>query len=121
MPLISLNPATVLADVIPGMPAYDEELFGPVAAIITARDEADAVRIAHDTPYGLGTALFSRGTRRARELAHKHLAAGMVFANDQVRSDASLPFGGIKDSGLGRELASQGLLSFVNVKTLWIT
>jgi succinate-semialdehyde dehydrogenase / glutarate-semialdehyde dehydrogenase len=113
-------PATLLADVRPGMPAYDEELFGPVAALITARDEADALRIANDTPYGLGAAVFSRDTRRARELAHKHLHAGMVFVNAQVRSDSSLPFGGIKDSGLGRELAAQGLLSFVNVKTLWL-
>jgi succinate-semialdehyde dehydrogenase / glutarate-semialdehyde dehydrogenase len=113
-------PATLLADVCPGMPAYDEELFGPVAAIITARDEADALRIANDTPYGLGAALFCRNTRRARELAHKHLEAGMVFVNAQVRSDSSLPFGGVKDSGLGRELATQGLLSFVNVKTLWL-
>jgi len=112
-------PATILTDVRPGMPAYDEELFGPVAAIITAKDEADALRLANDTPYGLGAALFSRNRRRARELARRHLDAGMVFINAQVRSDPSLPFGGIKDSGLGRELSAHGLHAFTNIKTLW--
>ena len=113
-------PATVLTDVRPGMPAYDEELFGPVAAIIPAKDEADALRIANDTAYGLGAALFSRDRRRARALAHRHIDAGMVFINAQVRSDSSLPFGGVKDSGLGRELSAFGIREFVNVKTLWI-
>ncbi len=113
-------PATVLTGVRPGMPAYDEELFGPVAAIISAKDETDALRIANDTAYGLGAALFSRNRRRARALAREHIDAGMVFVNAQVRSDASLPFGGVKDSGLGRELGGFGIREFVNVKTLWI-
>lgn len=112
-------PATILAGVRPGMPAYDEELFGPVAAIIAARDENDALRLANDTPYGLGAALFSRNRRRARELARRHLHAGMVFINAQVRSDPGLPFGGIKDSGFGRELSTHGLHAFTNIKTLW--
>ena len=113
-------PATVLTDVRPGMPAYDEELFGPVAAIIPATDEADALRIANDTAYGLGAALFSRNRRRARSIARQHIDAGMVFINAQVRSDPSLPFGGVKDSGLGRELGAFGIREFVNVKTLWV-
>jgi succinate-semialdehyde dehydrogenase/glutarate-semialdehyde dehydrogenase len=111
-------PPTVLTGVKPGMPAYGEELFGPVAAIIPVRDEAEAVAVANDSPYGLGAAIFSRDRRRARELAHE-LAAGMVFINDFVRSDPSLPFGGVKQSGFGRELGILGLRAFVNVKTLW--
>ena len=101
------------------MPAYDEELFGPVAAIIPVRDEAEAVTVANDTPYGLGAAVFSRNRARAREIA-RQLEAGMVFINDFVRSDPSLPFGGIKQSGFGRELGRPGLRAFVNLKTLWL-
>jgi succinate-semialdehyde dehydrogenase/glutarate-semialdehyde dehydrogenase len=111
-------PPTVLTGVKPGMPAYGEELFGPVAAIIPVRDEAEAVAVANDSPYGLGAAIFSRDRRRARELAHE-LEAGMVFINDFVRSDPSLPFGGVKQSGFGRELGITGLRAFVNVKTIW--
>jgi succinate-semialdehyde dehydrogenase/glutarate-semialdehyde dehydrogenase len=113
-------PATVLAGVGPGMPAYDEELFGPVAAIIAAKDEPDALRIANDTPFGLGAAIFSHNRRRAQTLARQHLDAGMVFINAQVRSDSSLPFGGVKASGLGRELSAFGIREFVNVKTIWV-
>ncbi|HRI82094.1 MAG TPA: aldehyde dehydrogenase family protein, partial [Opitutaceae bacterium] len=112
-------PPTVLTGVKPGMPAYDEELFGPVAAIIPVRDEAEAVTVANDTPYGLGAAVFSRNRARAREIA-RQLEAGMVFINDFVRSDPSLPFGGIKQSGFGRELGRPGLRAFVNLKTLWL-
>lgn len=114
-------PATVLADVRPGMPAYDEELFGPVAALIAAKDEADAIRIANDTPYGLGAALFTRNRRHGAALARERLDAGMVFVNDFVRSDLTLPFGGIKQSGMGRELSAFGLREFVNIKTLWVS
>lgn len=113
-------PATVLADVRPGMPAYDEELFGPVAAIITARDENDALAIANDTPYGLGAAIFTRRRARGLRLALRQIEAGMVFVNDYVRSDLTLPFGGVKNSGHGRELGGFGLLSFANIKTVWI-
>jgi succinate-semialdehyde dehydrogenase/glutarate-semialdehyde dehydrogenase len=110
-------PATLLADVRPGMPAYDEELFGPVAAVISARDEADALRIANDTPYGLGAAIFTRRPARARALARR-LDTGMVAINAQVASHPALPFGGTKASGLGRELAVFGTRAFVNIKTL---
>jgi len=113
-------PVTALTDVRPGMPAYDEELFGPVAAIISAKDEADALRIANDTAYGLGAALFTRDRRRGETLARERLDAGMVFVNDFVRSDASLPFGGVKDSGFGRELSEFGIHAFVNIKTVWV-
>ncbi len=112
-------PPTVLTNVKPGMPAYDEELFGPVAAIIPVRDEAEAVIVANDTVYGLGAAIFSRDRPRAREIAHQ-LEAGMVFINDFVRSDPTLPFGGTKQSGYGRELGLPGIRAFVNSKTLWI-
>ncbi len=111
-------PATILSAVLPGMPAYDEELFGPVAAVISARDETDALRIANDTPYGLGAAIFSRRVRHALDLARHHLDTGMVFINSQVVSHSALPFGGTKASGLGRELADFGARAFVNIKTL---
>jgi succinate-semialdehyde dehydrogenase/glutarate-semialdehyde dehydrogenase len=110
-------PPTVLAGVRPGMPAYHEELFGPVAAIIPARDEADAVRIANDSDFGLGAAVFTRSRAAARRVAAA-LEAGCVFANDLVRSDPALPFGGVKRSGHGRELGPQGIREFVNVKTV---
>ncbi len=113
-------PVTALTGVRPGMPAYDEELFGPVAAIISAKDEADALRIANDTAYGLGAALFTRDRRRGTTLARERLDAGMVFVNDFVRSDVALPFGGVKDSGLGRELGEFGIHAFVNIKTVWV-
>lgn len=108
---------TLLADVRPGMPAADEELFGPAAAILAARDEADAIRLANATPYGLGAAIFTRSARRARALVSQ-LDAGFVAINTFVRSDASLPFGGVKASGLGRELSAHGLRAFLNVKTV---
>jgi succinate-semialdehyde dehydrogenase/glutarate-semialdehyde dehydrogenase len=111
-------PPTVLTNVRPGMPAFDEEMFGPVASIIAARDEADAIRLANATPYGLGAALFTRGRQRARKLIPQ-IEAGCVFVNDFVRSFPELPFGGIKQSGYGRELGGWGARAFVNVKTVW--
>ncbi|HSG48265.1 MAG TPA: NAD-dependent succinate-semialdehyde dehydrogenase [Longimicrobiales bacterium] len=113
-------PATVLSDVGPGMPAYHEELFGPVAVVIRARDDEDAVRIANDTDFGLGAAVFTRDVVRGEALARDHMEAGAVFVNDFVRSDPRLPFGGIKESGMGRELSPLGILEFVNVKTVWV-
>lgn len=113
-------PPTVLTHVRKGMPAYDEELFGPVAAVIEAQDEADAIRIANDSVFGLGGAIFSRDVKRAERLAEEELQAGSVFVNDFVRSDARLPFGGIKQSGYGRELSYYGLREFVNIKTIFI-
>lgn len=111
-------PPTVLAGVAPGMPAFDEELFGPVAAIVEATDERELVRLANATPYGLGAAVFSRDVARATRLATDELAAGSVFVNDFVRSDPRLPFGGIKASGFGRELGLPGLREFTNAKTI---
>ena len=110
---------TVLTGVKPGMPAHDEELFGPVAAVIGVRDASEAVAVANATPFGLGAALFTRDRRRARELMPA-IEAGMVFVNASVRSDPNLPFGGIKQSGYGRELGLPGIRAFVNVKTLWV-
>ncbi len=113
-------PPTVLTDVKPGMPAYDEELFGPVAAIITARDEADAIRIANDTVFGLGAAVFTQHADRGRQIAEKGLNAGCCFVNDFVKSDPRLPFGGIGDSGYGRELSYLGIREFTNIKTVFV-
>ena len=111
-------PATVLIDVAPGMPAYQEETFGPVAAIISARDEADAIRIANDSSFGLGAAVFTADAARGERIAAEALDAGTCFVNAQVHSDPRLPFGGIKESGYGRELGRVGLHEFVNVKTV---
>ncbi|MDD2764342.1 MAG: NAD-dependent succinate-semialdehyde dehydrogenase [Opitutaceae bacterium] len=109
---------SVLTDVRPGMPAYDEELFGPVAAIIPVRDEAAALAAANDSPFGLGAAVFTCNRRRGRRLAVEELEAGLAFVNDAVRSDPALPFGGIKQSGYGRELGPLGIREFVNAKTV---
>lgn len=112
-------PPTVLGDVQPGMPAYDEELFGPVAAIIPAADEEEAIRIANDTNFGLGAAVFTRDLDRGERIA-RELDAGSTFVNSLVASDPRLPFGGIKESGYGRELASYGIKEFVNIKTVYL-
>ncbi len=113
-------PPTVLADVKPGMPAYDEELFGPVAAIIAAEDEADAIRIANDSVFGLGAAVFTRDVERGQRIAVEELEAGSCFVNAFVKSDPRLPFGGIKESGYGRELSVFGIREFVNIKTVYV-
>jgi succinate-semialdehyde dehydrogenase/glutarate-semialdehyde dehydrogenase len=111
-------PATVLADVAPGQPAHDEEIFGPVAAVIRARDEADALRIANDNCFGLGSGVITGDLARGERIAAEALDAGMAFVNRQVASDPRLPFGGIKDSGNGRECGRYGILEFVNIKTV---
>jgi len=115
----SFYPPTVLTGVRKGMPAYDEELFGPVAAIVTARDEADAIRIANDSIFGLGAAVFTRDVARGERVAGE-LEAGCTFVNALVASDPRLPFGGIKESGYGRELGSYGIKEFVNIRTLYV-
>jgi succinate-semialdehyde dehydrogenase/glutarate-semialdehyde dehydrogenase len=113
-------PATVLTDVQAGMPAYAEELFGPVAAILPVEDEQEALRVANDTEFGLGAAVFTRDAVRGEEIATKHLEAGSCFVNAFVKSDPRLPFGGIKGSGYGRELGSFGIREFVNIKTVYV-
>lgn len=111
-------PPTVLAGVKPGMPAYDEELFGPVASVIRAKSEEEALRIANDTSYGLGAAVFTQDLERGARIARTELEAGSCFVNDFVKSDPRLPFGGVKASGIGRELSEFGIREFVNVKTV---
>ncbi len=113
-------PPTVLADVKKGMPAYDEELFGPVAAIIAVKDEAEAIRVANDSVFGLGAAVFTRDRDRGERIATTELEAGCCFVNTFVRSDPRLPFGGIKESGYGRELSHYGIKEFVNIKTVYV-
>ncbi len=113
-------PPSVLARVKPGMPAFDEELFGPVAAVVTAKDEAEAIRLANQTPYGLGAAVFTRDRARGERIARYELEAGSCFVNAFVRSDPRLPFGGVKQSGYGRELGAFGIREFVNVKTVYV-
>ncbi|HZW38603.1 MAG TPA: NAD-dependent succinate-semialdehyde dehydrogenase [Ignavibacteriaceae bacterium] len=113
-------PASVLADVKPGMPAYEEELFGPVASLIKAKDEDDAIRIANDSIFGLGSAIFTKEVERGERLAKEKINSGCCFVNDSVKSDPRLPFGGIKESGYGRELSSYGIKEFVNIKTVYV-
>jgi len=113
-------PPTVLVDVTKGMSAHDEELFGPVAAVVAARDEEEAIRAANDTSFGLGAAVFTRDTERGDLIAARRIEAGSCFVNAFVKSDPRLPFGGIKESGYGRELSHFGIREFVNVKTIYV-
>jgi len=113
-------PATVLADVRPGQPAHDEEVFGPVAAIIAAEDEADAIRIANASEFGLGSGVLTTNLDRGRRIAAEELEAGMSFVNENVRSDPRTPFGGVKHSGFGRECGVFGIREFVNIKTVHV-
>ncbi len=111
-------PPTLLSDVTPGMAVFDEETFGPVAAVTTARDESEALDLANCSTFGLGAAIFTADVARGIDLATRRLEAGNCAINSAVRSDPRLPFGGIKDSGYGRELGTFGLREFVNVKTV---
>jgi len=113
-------PATVLTDVRPGQPAHDEEVFGPVAAIIAADDEADAIRIANASEFGLGSGVLTADLDRGRRIAAEELEAGMSFVNENVRSDPRAPFGGVKHSGYGRECGVFGIREFVNIKTVHV-
>jgi len=112
-------PATVLSNIQKGMTAYKEELFGPVAIMIRAKDEDEAVKIANDSEFGLGASLWTNNTERAKLLASK-IETGSVFINGLVKSDPRLPFGGIKMSGYGRELSHYGIKEFINIKTVWV-
>jgi succinate-semialdehyde dehydrogenase/glutarate-semialdehyde dehydrogenase len=112
-------PPTVLTDVKPGMPAYDEEMFGPVAAVIPVKDEAEALAVANGGRFGLGAAVFTRDHARGERIAAHGLEAGNCFVNGLVRSDPRMPFGGVKESGYGRELSHFGIREFVNIKTVW--
>ena len=113
-------PPTVLTNVTKGMPAYDDELFGPVAAMIAVKDEQDAIRVANDSVFGLGAAVFTQDVAKGERIAAHELEAGCCFVNAFVKSDPRLPFGGIKESGYGRELAAYGIKEFVNIKTVFV-
>jgi len=113
-------PPTVLTNVRKGMPAYDEELFGPVASIIEAQSEEEAISIANDTVFGLGAAIFTGDIQKGEKLAIESIEAGSCFVNTFVKSDPRLPFGGIKQSGYGRELSDYGMKEFVNIKTVYV-
>ena len=113
-------PPTILRNVTKGMPAYDEELFGPVAAIINAGNEKEAIEIANDSPFGLGAAIFTENIEKGKRIAEQEIEAGCCFVNQFVKSDPRLPFGGIRESGYGRELSYFGIREFVNIKTVYV-
>lgn len=113
-------PPTILRNVKPGIPAFDEEIFGPVAALIKAKDEIEAIELANKSIFGLGAAVFTKNKVRGETIAKEKLNAGCCFVNDFVRSDPRLPFGGINQSGYGRELSPFGIKEFVNIKTVYV-
>jgi succinate-semialdehyde dehydrogenase/glutarate-semialdehyde dehydrogenase len=113
-------PATVLTNVLPGQPAHDEEVFGPVAAIIAAEDERDAIRIANASEFGLGSGVLTGDLDRGRRIAAQELEAGLSFVNENVRSDPRMPFGGVKHSGYGRECSAFGIREFTNIKSVHV-
>ncbi|MBU1372797.1 MAG: NAD-dependent succinate-semialdehyde dehydrogenase [Bacteroidetes bacterium] len=113
-------PATILTNVKKGMPAYDDELFGPVASIILAKNEEEAIKIANDSVFGLGSAIFTKDIKKGEKIAKEQLQAGSAFVNEFVKSDPRLPFGGINQSGFGRELGTFGIYEFVNIKTVYV-
>jgi len=114
-------PPTILENVTESVPAYYEELFGPVAVLIKAINEDDAIQIANKTSFGLGAGVFTRNLQHGKDIAENRLDAGTCFINDFVRSDPRIPFGGIKESGHGRELSDFGIKEFVNIKTVVVT
>jgi succinate-semialdehyde dehydrogenase/glutarate-semialdehyde dehydrogenase len=114
----SFYPITVLTEVKPGMETFDEEVFGPVFSITKAKNEMESVRLANKSSYGLGASIFTENIKKARRICDNELNVGICYINDFVKSDPELPFGGIKESGFGRELSLNGFLEFVNVKTI---
>ena len=110
---------TILSNVKPGMPAYRDELFGPVASVIRVHDVEEAIHVANDTVFGLGSSIWTKNTELAKQLAPR-IRAGSVFINGMVKSDSRLPFGGTGVSGYGRELSADGIKEFVNIKTVWV-
>jgi len=113
-------PPTILTNVKPGMPAYEEEIFGPIASVIKVKDEAEAIKVANDTEFGLGACVFTKDIKRGEDIAKNKLEAGCCFVNQFVKSDPRIPFGGINTSGYGRELSYYGIREFVNIKSVWI-
>jgi succinate-semialdehyde dehydrogenase/glutarate-semialdehyde dehydrogenase len=113
-------PATVLSDLKPGMPAFDDEIFGPVASIIRAKDDEDAMRLANDSRYGLGGGIFSKDEDRALKLAKEYFDTGMIRINSFGAADPNMPFGGVKDSGYGREHGGFGMKEFANAKAIFL-
>ena len=116
----SFYPVTFLADVRPGMDAFDEEIFGPVFSLIMADSEENAIELANNSPFGLGAAIFTSNMEKGEKIAKTKIHAGLCYLNDFVKSDPRLPFGGVKESGYGRELSNYGIMEFVNVKTVSI-
>ncbi len=114
-------PVTLIAGVKPGMVAFDEEIFGPVFSLIMAEDEEDAINLANNTPFGLGAAIFTNDIEKGENIAKTRINAGACFVNDFVKSDPRVPFGGVKESGYGRELSIHGMMEFVNIKTVSIS
>lgn len=110
---------TLLDDVRPGMKAFDEEMFGPIASVITVKNEAEAIAMANNHRYGLGASVWTQDKQRGERVA-REIESGSVFVNSLMRSDQRLPFGGIKKSGYGRELSELGIKEFVNAKTIFI-
>ena len=113
-------PPTILENIKSDQPAYKDELFGPVAALIRAKDQDDAFRIANDSRYGLGGAIFSKDEEKAINLAQQHFDTGMVYINGYNLVNPGLPFGGVKDSGYGREHGGFGIKEFVNIKAVHV-
>lgn len=116
----SYYPATVLAELTPGMPAYDDEIFGPVASVIRAKNDKDAMRLANESRYGLGGGIFSKDEAYTVKLARDHFDTGMIRINSFGAADPNMPFGGVKDSGYGREHGGFGMKEFVNIKSIYL-
>ncbi|MBN2806848.1 MAG: aldehyde dehydrogenase family protein, partial [Prolixibacteraceae bacterium] len=112
-------PSTLLTNVKPDMPVFKEETFGPVVAFIVVKDEAEAISVANNSLFGLGAAIWTNNVERGERIAHQ-IEAGAIFINGLVKSDPRLPFGGIKNSGYGRELSHYGIKEFCNIKSIWV-